>query len=273
MPKVAIVIVNYKDYARRFLKDCRDSLYRQTLAQENWQVYLVDNASTEETRKYLQVEFPEAKIIPRADGNYAAANNAGLKQALSDGCEYFVIANLDTIFSANWLQELVKAAQADQRFGLVQSKILLSGQNNWHLNSLGNINNFLGFGYTSHHGEPDRHIVGFPEIGYASGCSFLIKKEVLEKIGFYDEEYYMYHDDLELSWRAKLAGYKIVLAPESFLWHKYEFQRSLKMVYYMERNRYLTILSFYRLGIPSFIINVFWSGNLFYLGRLVKRIQ
>ena len=57
----------------------------------------------------------------------------------------------------------------------------------------------------------------------------------------------MYHDDLEMGWKAKLAGYKIVLAPKSVCYHKYEFSRSIKMVYYMERNRLITHFSFYEL--------------------------
>ena len=67
------------------------------------------------------------------------------------------------------------------------------------------------------------------------GSSFAVKKAVLDKIGGYNEEYYMYHDDLEMGWKAKLAGYKIVLAPKSVCYHKYGFSRSIKMVYYMKR--------------------------------------
>ena len=57
----------------------------------------------------------------------------------------------------------------------------------------------------------------------------------------------MYHDDVELGWKAKLAGYRIVLAPRSVMYHKYEFSRSIRMLYYMERNRYLVMLTLYRL--------------------------
>lgn len=70
------------------------------------------------------------------------------------------------------------------------------------------------------------------------------------KIGGYNEEYYMYHDDLEISLKVKLAGYKIILAPRSVIYHQYEFSRSTKMIYYMERNRYLTIMTFY----PAYLV-------------------
>lgn len=255
--KVAIIIVNYKDYAQKFLRECRDSLREQSYPKEMAQVYIVDNASTEETRKYLGEHYPEAKVIISQDGNYAAANNAGLQAGILDGCEYFVIANMDVRFHRDYLSELVKAIESDPQIGIVQSKILLYPKNNeeWShpkINSIGNIINYLGFGFTNGYNLPDKDIVGLPEIIYASGCSFIIKKEALKRIGYYIEEFYMYHDDIEMSWRAKLAGYKIVLSPKSIVYHKYEFDRSIRMLYYMERNRYLFILTYYKL--PTIIL-------------------
>lgn len=246
---VAIILINYKDYAERFLAACRDSLRLQDYPA--FRVYIVDNASTPESRNYLQANYPEATILERADGNYAAACNLGFSQALKDGADYLVGVNMDTEMKANWLTELVAALSAGQEVGIAQSKILLypkdeAEKRSPKVNSLGNIIHFLGFGFTDGYGGPDREISGYPEIkGYASGCSFIIRSEVFGKIGGYSEEYYMYHDDLELSLKTKLAGYKIVLAPKSIIFHKYEFARSTKMIYYMERNRYLTLLTYY----------------------------
>ncbi|MCX6799587.1 MAG: glycosyltransferase family 2 protein, partial [Candidatus Falkowbacteria bacterium] len=201
-----------------------------------------------------------------------AANNLGIKFAIEDGCEYFVIANMDTSFSSNWLSELILAIDKYQNVGIVQSKILLYPKDGFtknqsqttaksfgfnyveekprqfKINSLGNIIHFLGFGYTDKYGEDDKEISGLPEIkGYASGCSFMIKKEIINKIEGYNEEYFMYHDDMEISLKVKIAGYKIFLASKSIVYHKYEFSRSVKMVYFMERNRYLIMFHFYGL--------------------------
>jgi GT2 family glycosyltransferase len=185
---------------------------------------------------------------------------------------------MDVKFDADWLAELVKAVESENppsplyqggdKIGIAQSKILLYPKNNegWknpRINSLGNIIHFLGFGFTRGYNEVDKNppatsphpspSQGEGVIkGYASGCSFIIKKEVIEKIGGYNEEYYMYHDDLELGWKTRLAGYKIVLAPKSIVYHKYEFSRSVRMLYYMERNRHLAIFTYYRL--PTIIL-------------------
>ncbi len=251
MPKkIAIILVNYKDYANRFLNECRDSLRVQNYDKNLYTIYIIDNASSDESRKYIKTNYPEAIIIPRKDGNYAAANNAGIKQGIKDGCEYFVIANMDTKFDANWLRELVNAIQSNSQIGIAQSKILLYSKNKekkHKINSIGNKLHFLGFGYSEGENQNDHEIAGLPEITYASGCSFIISKKTIEKIGLYNEEYYMYHDDIEMSLKTRLAGYKIVLAPKSIVYHKYEFGRSNLAFYHMERNRYIVIFSFLRL--------------------------
>jgi len=266
MQKVGVIIVNFTGYAERFLADCIASLRAQERPDFLWQLYIIDNCSTESSRAYLQQNAPEAVVIPRPDGNYSAANAAGIERAVKDDCRYFVVANMDVIFAPDWLLELVKAIEPED-VGIAQSKILLPGKNK--INSAGNITHFLGFGFTRGYGEVDGgQYDAIGEInGYASGCSLIIKKEMIEKIGNYDSKYYMYHDDLELGWRARLAGYKIAFAPRSIVYHKYEFSRSVKMLYYMERNRYLAIFSFYKLPtlfliLPPLIIMDL--GMLFY---------
>jgi len=257
--KVAVILVNFKTYANRFLEECRDSLRRQTYPADLIHIFIVDNATSKESNDYIRMIYPEAVIIPRNDGNYAAANNAGIMKGMEYGCEYFIIANMDTVFDSNWMRELIGAIKSDDNIGIAQSKILLYpiNQDEWKspkINSVGNVIHYLGFGLMSGYRKHDDHFsiehLGkeiYPEIhGYASGCSFITKKEVLAKIGGYNEEYYMYHDDVEISWKVKLAGYKIVLAPNSILYHKFEPSRSAAMRYYLERNRYIAVFSFYK---------------------------
>jgi len=254
--KVGIILINYQDYATRFLVPCRNSLRAQTYLKELINIYIVDNASTPESRAFLKTTYPEAQILMRSDGNYAAAGNLGFKQAIADGCQYLVTVNMDTEMAITWLEELVIALNNNPEAGIAQSKILLfphneEDQKNPRLNSLGNIIHFLGFGFTSNYGEADREIRGYPLInGYASGCSFIIRSKAYLAASGYNEEMYMYHDDLELSLKVRLANYNIVLAPRSRIFHKYEFTRSTKMIYYMERNRLLMIACFY----PGFLI-------------------
>ncbi|NCT54814.1 glycosyltransferase family 2 protein [Candidatus Falkowbacteria bacterium] len=248
--KIAVVLINYHDYAERFLRACRDSLRAQSYDQDSFEVYIIDNDSSEGTFNYLKNEYPEAKILKRSDGNYSAANNLGFQEGIKNGADYLVALNMDTEVEPDFLLELAKALENNSEAGLVQAKILLypnteAEKLNPKINSVGNIIHYLGFGFTNGYGQPNFEIKDYPEIkGYASGCAFIIRKEVLEKVGGLNEEFYMYHDDIELSLKVSLLGYKIVLAPKAIVFHKYEFSRSVKMIYYIERNRYLTLFIF-----------------------------
>ncbi|MDD2354216.1 MAG: glycosyltransferase family 2 protein [Patescibacteria group bacterium] len=246
--KVGIILINYKDYANRFLLDFKKSLNQQDYGLENLQAYIIDNCASSESLKALHSIYPEAEIIPRANGNYSAACNLGCRRAILDGCKYVVTVNMDTELDSSWLTELVKGLEDNPDTGIVQSKVLLyqSDKTEKKINTLGNVIHFLGFGTTTSYQEDDYEINGYPEIrGYASGCSFIARREVFSDINGWNEEYFMYHDDIEFSLKAIFSGYKIRLAPRSCIYHKYEFSRSVKMLYFMERNRHLLISHFY----------------------------
>jgi GT2 family glycosyltransferase len=259
--------------------ECRDSLRDQSYPTADFKVYIIDNASTPETESYLRSEYPEAVVLTRPDGNYSAANNLGLRHAFGEGYDYGVVANMDTKFDEKWLEGLVAAADNNKDAGAVQSKILLYPASpaeaaRPRINTVGNAYQFLGFGFTRGYGEEDRLIEGTPEIkGYGSGCSLLIKKEAYEAVGGYDEDYYMYHDDIELGLKLRLAGYKILLAPASVVYHKYEFHRSVQMFYYMERNRYLTLIIFYPLWLLILLLPPLFLMELGLLGLSLKNKQ
>ncbi|MFZ2310218.1 MAG: glycosyltransferase family 2 protein [Patescibacteria group bacterium] len=267
MKKVGIVLVNYKDYARKYLGACRDSLRTQTYT--NFQVYLIDNASSAESLEYLKNFYPEAIVLPRVDGNYCAANNLGMTSALADGCNYLVAANMDTEFDVNWLQELVVALDNNPQAAVAQSLILLEPQTEEEkkdplINTAGNLIHFLFFGFTSNYRQKKSAltVANYSEISYASGCSFIIRPDVYTEIGGYNEDYYMYHDDLDISLKARLAGHKVILALNSQLFHKYEFERSVRMLYYMERNRILSYFSFYSFAYLILLSPVFLIMSL-----------
>lgn len=274
--KVAIILINYKDYAKIFLLDCIESLRTQSYPRDNFKIFIVDNETSEETAAYLKETAPEAELILNKNNDgFAKGNNDGFRRAMEQSFEYLVALNMDTITDREWLAELVKVAQSDDKFGVVQSRIMLWQKNNStgqvetdKINSLGNDLHFLGFGYCRGYKKIwQNQIKKAVEIAYASGAAVLIKREVLEKIGEFSEEFFMYHEDTDLSWRARLAGWKIVLAPDSVVWHKYEFSRSVRQFYFMERNRLIMTLENYKLGsllllLPAFVLME--AGLLFY---------
>ncbi|KKU12292.1 MAG: Glycosyl transferase family 2 [Parcubacteria group bacterium GW2011_GWC2_45_7] len=295
-PKVGIILINYKDYAKRFLADCRDSLRLIDYPKDKYVVYIVDNATSPETRAYLQEIYPEAVVIPNLENSgWGGGNNLGIEQSFKDGCEDVVLANMDVIVHKDWLKELVSAAYSDSgqattesglatnpsdsKIGIAQSKLLLwpvGSDGVQRINSLGNEIHFLGFGYCRGYGEENRDVSNFvtqsletshfPDIPYASGASMYVKGEVFRKIGLCNPAFFMYHDDLEICLKAKCAGYRVVLAPASVMWHKYEFGRSVRQIYYMERNRLITVLEFYKISTLILLAPMFSVMELGLLG-------
>ena len=268
MKKVGIVLVNYKEYANKYLSACRDSLRAQTYS--DFIVYIVDNASSAESLNYLKNLYPEAIILPREDGNYCAANNLGMNRAILDGCDYLVAANMDTEFESQWLSELVLALDNNPEAGIAQSLILLYPKDEVErqdpkINTTENFIHFLFFGFTGNYNlkKSEVAVTNYQEImGYASGCSFIIRSEIFKEIGGYNDDYYMYHDDLDISLKTRLAGHKIILAANSILYHKYEFERSVRMLYYMERNRAISFLAFYPASVLILLSPVFLAMSL-----------
>src|SRR3989338_11483946 len=204
--KVAIIIVNWN--GKKFIKDCLNAVFKQT--HKKFKVYLVDNGSTDGSSDFVNKIFPQTKII-QLDKNYgfAKGNNVGIKEAFKDkSIKYIVCLNNDTIVDKNWLKEMVKTAEKDKRIGAVQSKIMLQDKETIH--SVGGTLNYdfssdsKGFGEKN--GEYQEK-----EIELAIGCSVLIKTNVLKQIGLFDEKFFSYQEDDDLSIRVKKIGYKIFL--------------------------------------------------------------
>src|SRR3989344_5635815 len=244
LPRVAIIIVCYN--GREYLPDCLTSLQAVDYPKERYSIIVVDNASSDHSVEYLREHWTNVAVtvLPKNTG-FAGANNIGLRQAMEQGYDYAFLLNQDTVVTPGFLREAVAVAEADLTIGAVQSKLLRFGTN--EINSWGNVIHFLGFGYAGGNREPDQPI-SVQEIAYPSGAAVLLRCSALKTVGILDDAFFMYHEDLDLGWRLWLAGYRCLLAPASVVYHKYEFSRSMQKYFWMERNRYLVILTHYRLA-------------------------
>ncbi|MDD5031429.1 MAG: glycosyltransferase family 2 protein [Patescibacteria group bacterium] len=280
--KVAIVISpNWRDYAEKYLADCLESLRKQNWAGES-KIFLIDNETGEESfgllKKIVETQNPPAPLLSAQAGyqggdveiirnknndGFAKGNNGAIELALEQGFDYVVLFNMDAIVEKNCVSELVKTAESDERIGAVQARLMLWPEKE-KINSLGNATHFLGFGYCIGYGGKIENLKLKIEnsICYPSGAAVLFKAEILKKVGLFDEEFWMYNEDQDLGWRIWLAGYKCVLAPEAVVYHKYEFAKSIRQYYWMDRNRILAILKNYRLPtlvliFPAFLVMEF----------------
>lgn len=245
LPRVAVIIVSY--HSRHDLPDCLSSLAAVSYPAERVQVVVVDNGSTDGCAAWVREHYPAVAVL-EGHGNvgYVGGNNLGITWALEREFDYVYLLNPDTMAAPDFLTAAVGVAQGEGRVGAVQSKLLLHPDRG-RVNSWGNELHFLGFGYSGGYRQADRPL-SVREIAYPSGAAVLIPTAVLRRVGLLDERLFLYHEDLELGWRLWLAGERVLLAPASVVYHRYEFARSVKNYYYMERNRYLVVLSHYRLG-------------------------
>lgn len=258
MGRTSIIVVAFNH--RGYLPDCVRAVERACAGRADVRLILVDNASTDGSAAVLrallapdgtrtQAGIPALLIENDCNLGFAGGNNAAIRRAIADGDEFVYLLNPDTEVEPGFLDAALAAAAADERIAEVQS-LLLRHPDRAVVNTWGNAQHFLGFGYAAGDGTPlaqaGAHVEGPHEIAYASGAGVLVRLSALAAIGAFAEELFAYHEDLELSWRARLAGLRVVVAPASRVAHKYEFSRSTRKYYFMERNRVLVLLWCYR---------------------------
>jgi GT2 family glycosyltransferase len=245
--KVGIILVNYKDYAERFLDECLSSI-RNLDVQVKPDLFIVDNASTEKTINYLQDKAPEARLIVNASNDgFAKGNNDALKIMMAENYDYALLLNMDASLSPPALKELLSVAENNLQAGAIQARLMLAGDKE-RINSLGNVTHFLGFGYCRAYQEKfiDNGRISAP-IAYPSGACVLLRIRALTEVGLFDERLWMYNEDQDLGWRLWLRNWECLIAFEAVAYHHYEFSRSISKYYWLERNRLIVAWKNYSL--------------------------
>lgn len=232
MKKVAVVTVNYNTE-----KDTRNllaSLNRIEKGNFQLQIIIVDNGS----RIPFQLDSREKKeniILLRYDENmgFAGGYNIGIRTALDHGADYILIINNDTKVYSDMLKNLIKTLESDSKIGITVPKIYFARGREFHKDrykpdELGKVIWYAG-GFTDwenirnvhrgvdevDHGQFDK----IEPVDFATGCCVLFKREVLEKAGLFDERYFLYFEDADLSERIKKAGFSIYYVPAAMLIH------------------------------------------------------
>jgi hypothetical protein len=239
-PLVSVIVLNYN--AGELLLNCIDSLKKSTYT--NLEILVVDNISSDNSQKKCKEKFPDIKLIQNNENlGYCGGNNVGIKKAKG---EFIVILNPDTIVEKNCINELI-LAHREFGDGLYQPKILSLNEENI-IQSTGNMLHIFGFGYARDKGNKisDRK-EEIEKIGYASGTCLFTSRNVIEKIGLLDEFLFLYHDDLDLGWRAAQVGINSYYVPKSKIFHveSYSLKWSSKKFYWLERNRKYCLLTHY----------------------------
>src|SRR3989344_7448396 len=246
MKKAAIIIVSYN--GKKYLSKLLESIFNFPPRSVSQEIVVVENGSSDDTIGWLKTAHPRVNLLAQSENlGFAAGNNVGFNWAMGRNFDYVMLLNQDTIVSEGYLDKLARTIEASEQAAAVQPKILLYPLTEL-ANSLGNVIHFLGFGYTwGQRLRAKEVMIRGREVNYCAGAACLIKVSALKKAGLFNPAFFMYHEDLDLGWRFSLSGYVNLIEPEAIVYHQYEFSRSIRKYYFMERNRYLTIFQNYNL--------------------------
>jgi GT2 family glycosyltransferase len=254
LPRLAVITVIYR--CEKFMPGLFASLAAVDYPRDRWELHLVDNGAGDGSLQAARVEIARwgarlPSVIVHEPGDnvgFAIGNNIALRAALAGGVDYCFLLNPDATFEPRALVEAIAVAERTPDVGSVQSLLVL-GDDPDMVNSHGNHIHFLGFGYVGGYRSRRADVPTEPrDITFSSGACVLLPARALNTVGLLDETLWLYHEDLDLGWRLRLAGLRNVLAPKSVCRHHYEFSRSLSKWYWMERNRWIVVLKNYRLA-------------------------
>lgn len=250
--EASIIIVNY-DAGDRLL-NCLSSVFR--CGDQNFEILVVDNASTDGAAGVIEIEFPQVIVI-RSTTNLGFGGGCNLAARRAKG-PYLVFLNPDTTVEGGWLESLIKTFRMDAKAGLVTAKILLADEID-EINTCGNAVHISGIAMCRGLGLPRYELDEPQEVAAVSGAAFAIRRELFELLGGFDETMFLYVEDTDLSLRARLAGWRCVYAPNSIVWHDYTLRITPLKVFFQERNRYLMLIKILRwptlaVLLPAFIL-------------------
>ena len=273
-PLVSIIILNYN--AGKLLLDCVESILKSDF--KNYEIIVVDNNSKDESHLICKEKFEEIKLIENSQNfGFCEGNNIGAKNAKG---EFIIIINPDTTVTPNWINEFLKANK-ENGDGIYQPKII-SLEDKKTILSTGNMIHLFGFGFARDKGNlKTKNIENVEKITYSSGTCIFTTKKLFEKIGMFDSFLFLYHDDLDLSWRASMQKIDSFYVPTITVFHKesYNFQWSSKKFYWLERNRKYCILTHYsketqkKIASELFLSDVLIWISYFFKGFLLVKIK
>lgn len=255
-PRIAIVYLSF--HCEPYMDDVVSSLKKLTYPRDRVEFVIVDNPHPEfgPSVKYIEetvmpfsgTEIPHTTLLPQPENlGFGPGNNAGVVWALEHGFDYVFFHNNDGFMAANCLEPIIETMEGDKTIGAAQSLMLLHPETEL-INSTGNAFHYLGFGFCNEYRKllSDTKLPPVQEVAYASGAALMMRADLIRQYGMWDNDFFMYHEDLEWSFRLRVAGYRTVMVRDSVFYHKYQFSRSITKFYWMERNRYGTMLMFFR---------------------------
>lgn len=237
--KACVVVPNWN--GRDNLGNCLGSLLAQSIKCE---VVVVENGSTDGSLEFLQKNYPEVTILSQPKNlGFAGGVNVGIRYAIEKDYDFVALLNNDAVAESDWLEHLL-AAMTYKTVGI--TTCTLTSADKKHLDSTGDLYTVWGLPFPRGRGEPlsDSYNEATEVFG-ASGGASLYRTKMLKEIGLFDEDFFAYYEDVDLSFRAQLAGWKVRYVPKAVVYHKigatsskirgfttYQTMKNLQLLYY-----------------------------------------
>lgn len=255
MEKVGIILLNYCNY--NLTIDCIKSIRQSTY--QNYEIIVVDNNSPDHSGENLS-QLESIRFLQMEENlGFAAGNNRGIEVALSDGCEYVMLLNNDTVIDPNMIETLVSRADSNTVVVPKMYYFDVEGRKDilWYAGGILKYKSSDGIHIGGRQEDSKQYSVE-REVTFATGCCMMIHRTILEKVGLLREEYFMYCEDTDYSIRLNKSNVRILYVPNAKLWHKVSSSSGGEMskfiVYYVVRNKiYCAIVN--KLGIKTYIYN------------------
>lgn len=272
MIMISIVVLNYN--GRRYLDDCLSSLAAQTF--RDFEVIVVDNASKDGSVEHIKANFPWVRLVINKENlGFAGGTNSGIRAAQG---ELILTFNNDARADSRLLEQLQKPMSdpnmAELKVGVCAAKILLA---DGRINSTGICLSRSGAAWDRGMFEPDLGQYDAEEevFGTCAGAA-LYRKEMLDEIGLFDEDFFLYMEDVDLAFRARLAGWRCVYVPKAVVYHHHggtAGSGSDLSVYYVNRNVIWYVVKDFPLGILLTSLPLILARNLATIPYYVLRGQ
>lgn len=214
---VAIILVNWKQYA--VTADCIRSL--QQVMGIKYDIILIDNKSEDNSAEMFNRHFPEIRLIEaNANLGFAGGNNLGIAYAVRENYDYIMLLNNDTIVEPDFLTPLISYMEQHPDTGVIQPLIYFQHDRSLVWNGGSYYNRWLSRAHTPGYNKRlQPNSTSLQEVDWVTGCAFFTRASIFQELGMLNDRFFMYYEDVDLSFRIKKAGYRLMYQPESIIYH------------------------------------------------------
>ena len=215
--RIAIILLNWNSYEHT--SNCIKSLLE--CKGQGFDVIIVDNGSADASGAQLKKDFPHIILLQQSENlGFAGGNNRGFEYALSNGYEYAMMLNNDVFVEPSFVFHLTNYMDYHPEIGAIQPKIFFHTKRNKVWNGGSRFASFFGWTYSKNYMRnegPIQHTLH--EVDWITGCAMMVRTSILKEIGLLNENYFIYYEDVDLSFRIRKAGFKMIFHPDAVIYH------------------------------------------------------